>query len=177
MFKIKNLLVLIVLSSLLIGCSGKEKAEENNILGKKKRREINIDKKTDAAVEEGGLFGTMTNKETTFKFGTSNVLWRASLSTLDFVPLNNVDYSGGIIVSDWYAPDNSRESVKIIVRFLSNELKPSSVQVKSFKKICSKTNECVTKKTKQSFNTKIKEQILIAAKEISIEDEEKKLKK
>ena len=35
-------------------------------------------------------------------FATKNILWRASLETLDFVPLNSANYAGGMIISDWY---------------------------------------------------------------------------
>ena len=40
-------------------------------------------------------------KSTTYEFSTSNPLWRASLETIDFMPLATVDYSGGIIITDW----------------------------------------------------------------------------
>lgn len=168
----------IITGIILVSCSSKDKTENvDPITGKKKIYNINIDEKTDKANEEGGLFGNLTNQQMTFDFASSNVLWRASLSTLDFIPLNNVDYSGGVIVSDWYAPENVDESVKITVRFLSSELKPSSVQVKSFTKTCTKNNQCKTVKSSAGFNNKIKRQILIAAKEIRIKDEQKKLKK
>ena len=175
----KLYIFIVILASLgLAACSGKKEQEKlDPITGKKKRISVNIDEKTDKAVEDGGLFGSAIKKGNTFEFASSNVLWRASLETLDFIPLNNVDYSGGVIVSDWYAPDNSNESVKITVRFLSTEIKPSSVKVKSFKKTCVNSGKCTTIKSSNDFNEKIKEQILLAAKEISIEDEKKKLKK
>ena len=34
-----------------------------------------------------------------FEFATSNELWRASLDTIDFMPLASVNYSGGIILN------------------------------------------------------------------------------
>lgn len=168
----------ILISMMLVSCSSKKDAENlDPITGKKKRYTVNIDEKTDKAAEEGGFLGSAINKQNTFEFASSNVLWRASLATLDFIPLNNVDYSGGVIVSDWYTPNNSNESVKITVRFLSNEVRPSSVKVKSFRKTCSQSGQCKTQKSSNAFNEKIKDQILLAAKEISIEDEQKKLKK
>lgn len=172
MLKFKVALSVLAFFMLLVSCAKKD--EVDPITGKKKRYNINIDQKTDIANEKDSLFGSMTNKETTFKFSSSNVLWRASLSALDFIPLNNVDYSGGVIVSDWYSPDNSEESVKIIVRFLSDELKPSSVKVQSYKKNCIKDNRCTTKKSNSNFDEKIKEQILLLARKINIEDEAKK---
>ena len=35
---------------------------------------------------------------TTYEFSTSNPMWRASLEGLDFLPMNTVDYSGGMII-------------------------------------------------------------------------------
>ena len=37
-----------------------------------------------------------------FMFASANELWRASLDTIDFMPLASVNYSGGIIITDWY---------------------------------------------------------------------------
>ena len=59
--------------------------------------------------------------KTNYEFSTSNPMWRASLETLDFLPLTTVDYSGGMIITDWYSDNNSQsESIKISVRFLSS---------------------------------------------------------
>ena len=58
---------------------------------------------------------------TNFEFSTSNPMWRASLEILDFLPLSTVDYSGGMIITDWYSEDNANEAIKITVRFLANQ--------------------------------------------------------
>ena len=59
-----------------------------------------------------------------FMFASANELWRASLDTIDFMPLSSVNYSGGIIITDWYSDgDNLDESVKISIRFLTNEVR------------------------------------------------------
>ena len=78
-----------------------------------------------------------------FEFASSNELWRASLDTIDFMPLSSVNYSGGIIVTDWYNDGNSNnESVKISVRFLSNEVRADALVVKVFYKSCSVQQSC-----------------------------------
>ena len=157
---------------ILNNCSSNDKGGDEQVV-KKKRREINMDKRAEA--QKTTLFGNLGNKGTTFEFSTSNVLWRASLESLNFLPLNTVDYSGGVIISDWYSPNLSNESVKIEVRFLSSELKASSVMVKSFKKIC-ETSKCQTKNMDNSFNKKIKDQIITKAREINISNETNKKK-
>lgn len=91
----------------------------------------------------GGLLGGGIGG-TNYEFSTSNPIWRASLETLDFLPMNTVDYSGGIIITDWYSENNStKESIKITIRFLSNEIRSDSIKVVVHKKVCDKSFNCV----------------------------------
>ena len=56
-----------------------------------------------------------------FMFASANELWRASLDTLDFMPLASVNYSGGIIITDWYSDgDNMDEIYQSLVDILQN---------------------------------------------------------
>ena len=72
-----------------------------------------------------------------FQFASSNPLWKASLDIIDFMPLSSVNYSGGIIITDWYADNaNQNESVKISIRFLTNEIRSDSLDIKVFNKKC-----------------------------------------
>ena len=72
-----------------------------------------------------------------FDFASSNELWRASLDTIDFMPLATANYSGGIIVTDWYSEkQNSNESIKISIRFLTNEIRSDALDVKIFTRTC-----------------------------------------
>ena len=87
----------------------------------------------------------------TFEFASSNELWRASLDTIDFIPLASVNYSGGIIITDWYsANDNTNEQLKISIRFLTNEIRSDAVNIKVFTKKCDLENKC--KITEESEN-------------------------
>jgi len=139
---------------------------------RKKSREF-VDK-------QGGLFGDIggKNKNTTFEFGTSNVLWRATLKALEFLPLSNVDYAGGIIVYDWYSDKiDSKEQIKISIKFLSNELKSSSVQVIGHKKICQDNEKCFTTKLEEKFTQEIKDSIIDSARALKIADAKKEQEK
>ena len=71
-------------------------------------------------------------------------MWRASLETLDFLPLSTVDYSGGVIITDWYSETNADESIKITLRFLSNEIRSDSLKIILHKKSCDKNMNCKT---------------------------------
>ena len=53
------------------------------------------------------------------------------------MPLSSVNYSGGIIITDWYSDgSNANESIKISIRFLTNEIRSDSLQIKVFKREC-----------------------------------------
>ena len=130
--------------------------------------------------KQGGLFGDIggKNKNTTFEFGNSNVLWRATLKALEFLPLVNVDYSGGVIIYDWYSDKtDSKELIKISIKFLSNELKSSSLQVIGHKKICGESEKCVTKKLDDKFTQEIKDSIIDSARALKIADAKKEQEK
>ena len=168
---------ILFLSLLLFSCAKIDPVTGEKILieqdGFKKARE--------SADKGGGIFGTLGKDvqnqqgQGNINFGNSNVLWRATLKSLDFLPLINADYSGGIIIYDWYSESsNSDEQIKITVKFLSNELRTESVEVSSHKKICDQNQKCFTKKTDVDFNKNIKENILAEARKLRIAEEKKK---
>ncbi len=84
-----------------------------------------------------------------FLFASANELWRASLDTIEFMPLSSVNYSGGIIVTDWYSDGNNlEESVKISIRFVSNEVRADAINIIVFYKNCNQIANCkITQKT------------------------------
>ena len=171
----KSLLFLTFLMILLNHC-----AKTDPVTGEKILEETDPAKKArEFAAKQGGLFGDIgkNNSGTNFEFSTSNVLWRATLKNLDFLPLANADYSGGIIVYDWYSNKGENQSIKISVRFLSNELKSSSVVVAGHKKICDDLGKCFVEKLDNKFTEEIKESVIATARQIKIEDTKKDTKK
>ena len=131
------------------------------------------------ADKQGGLFGDIGKSKsgTNFEFSTSNVLWRATLKSLDFLPLVNSDYSGGVIVYDWYSDKTDAQSIKITVRFLSNELKSSSIVVSGHKKVCNDTGKCFVEKLENKFTDEIKDSVISTARQLKIEDTKKESQK
>ncbi len=129
-------------------------------------------------IEEGrgfSLQGALTKKGGEFDFASSNELWRASLDTIDFMPLINANYSGGIIITDWYSEQNSNnESVKISIRFLSNEIRADALDIKVFKKVCPKLNQCVITETGDELIKELTKNILRKA---AIYEKQNQLKK
>ncbi len=91
-------------------------------------------------INEGRGFRVMggSQKGTNYEFASANPLWRATLDTLDFMPLASANYSGGIVITDWYSENNSpNESVKISVRFLTNEIRSDALDINVYLKKCS----------------------------------------
>jgi len=109
-----------------------------------------------------------------FEFASSNELWRASLDTIDFMPLGSVNYSGGIIITDWYSTDEaSNKSIKISIRFLTNEIRSDALDIKVFNKTCLAQLNCVISENKGNLITELKEKILKTA---ALYEAEKKTK-
>ena len=99
-----------------------------------------------------------------FEFASSNELWRASLDTIDFMPLASVNYSGGIIITDWYSTDeSSNDSIKISIRFLTNEIRSDALDIKVFNKKCITPSNCVTSEKQSNISNELKIKILKTA--------------
>jgi hypothetical protein len=143
--KFLKIFQLILLGAFIItvGCNKKNAdLDPNRPLSAKEKRRQNIDEGRGASL--GGLIGKARGG-TNYEFSSSNPMWRASLETLDFLPLTTVDYSGGVIITDWYSDNNgSKESLKITVRFLSNEIRSESIKIIIHKKNCVTSENCVT---------------------------------
>ena len=97
----------------------------------------------------------------TFQFSSSNEMWRATLEILDFLPLSDVDYGGGIIITDWYnSSETPDQSIKIMVQFLTNEIRADGIKVNVYEKKCSSKNNCNSSLINSEISSKIKLEIL-----------------
>ena len=140
----------------------------------------NVTERQRQNIEEGRGFrlGNLAgNKGGVFDFASSNELWRASLDTLEFMPLSLANYSGGIIVTDWYSSGNSNdESVKISIRFLSNEIRSDALSIKVFYKKCSLQESCKILDRTGALSNDLEKKILTKAAVYKKESESKKKK-
>ena len=121
------------------------------------------DKRVQKNLEEGRGFRLSTlNKKGggTFDFASSNELWRASLDSIDFMPLASANYSGGIIITDWYSEGNSNEAIKITIRFLSNEIRTDSLLIKIYYRKCEINFNCKVTEKKGNLNKELLKKIL-----------------
>ena len=139
---------------------------------------INEADKRKRNIEQGRGFtlpGTNNSGGGNFSFGNSNELWRATLDILEFTPLSNVDYGGGIIITDWYsANDNLDQSIKISVQFLTDELRADGLLIKIYQKNCTTDSNCAVKLIESDLNQEIKLAILKKAAQIKKGDLKKK---
>ena len=169
--KISQFALIFFLSFFLSSCGLYKKTDrKTNPLNDADKRKKNL--------EQGKGFRLSTSKKKggTFDFASSNPLWRASLDVLNFIPLVNADYGGGIIITDWFSENNSAESVKITVMFLSNEIRADGLDVIIHEKNC--LNEvCKTSLKESNLNNEIKLAILKKATQIQTDGFAKTLKK
>ena len=130
-------------------------------------------------IEEGRGFRLMggNTKGGVFEFASSNSLWKASLDTIEFMQLASANYSGGIIITDWYSESENNQSIKITIQFFSNEIRADGLDVLLHKKICDEKNQCSIKKIDNTLSYEIKETILKKAALMKEENETKDKKK
>jgi len=126
----------------------------------------NADERVKKNLEEGRGFTLMggmgKNKGgTTYSFASSNPMWRATLEILDFIPLSNIDYAGGIIITDWYNEGtSSNESVKITIRFLTTEVRADGIKIVVHKKKCTQQQNCRIQKVDSALESELQVAIL-----------------
>ena len=159
---LKTIIFLILLTTFLNSCGGKFPGADARKYepDPKKRVAKNLEEGRGFRLSKMGNFGGGG----VFEFATSNELWRASLDIIDFMPLASVNYSGGIIITDWYSTDqNSNESIKISIRFLTNEIRSDAMDIKVFNKKCLNQSNCVKNEKKGNISSELKEKILKTA--------------
>ncbi len=166
--KLRNFLYIFLL--FLISCSSSKEGSE--------QFEPNVQKRVEAAAKKDGgiiLFGGDKKNNGSIDFSSTNVMWRATLRTLNFLPLVSADYSAGLIVTDWYSEQKlGKEQIKIQVSFLSNDLKSESIVVSSFKRICEPNGICTNSSVNESVNKEIKDSIITNARLLKIEETKNK---
>lgn len=169
MKKIIAILSLFLMMSLL-SCAQKQITEDGKV--KTKRVEPNAEARARANADKDPILVFGKDKKAN-AFENTNIMWKATMKSLDFMPLASVDYAGGIIITDWYYKNNSDDQIKITIRFLSNEVELNSIEVKSFKKIC-KSERCSVSLLDNAFNNDVKNKIFSKVRELNIKEQSAK---
>ena len=157
------------LFSLMVSCGGFQKVDTRKVpISGPERAKKNV------AEGRGIGIGSLAKGRgsTNYEFSTSNPMWRATLDILDFLPLSTVDYSGGVIISDWYTDNsNKNQALKVTVRFLSNTVQTNSIKVTVHKKKCSVNQTCNV----ELFKSRIQEELIASIlKEAAILEKQQK---
>ena len=152
-----KIIVYFFLFSLLVSCGNgffqKVDTRKTPIKGSERAKQ-NV--REGRGVGLGQMIGKGTGS-TNYEFSTSNPMWRATLDILDFLPLSTVDYSGGIIISDWYTDEtNKNQALKITVRFMSNVVQSNSLKITVHRKKCSVNQSCNV----ELFKSRIQEELI-----------------
>ena len=169
---IKILLFLALSAFFLNGCNGKLPG------GDARKTPADPAKRVEQNLKEGRGFklnDQFKRKGGVFDFANANELWRASLDVIDFMPLTSVNYSGGIIITDWYSENNNpNESIKISIRFLTNEIRSDALVIKVFNRKCENSvTSCKFSEISGSLSIEIKKEILKKASLYKKDKEEK----
>jgi hypothetical protein len=161
MFKLNQIIILVIFALIpmfLASCNGKLPGGDARKFPADPELRVKQNLEQGRGFKLNDSFGNQ--KGGVFEFASSNSLWRASLDTIDFMPLSSVNYSGGIIITDWYSENGStNESIKISIRFMTNEIRSDALNIKVFNKKC----------INNLLNCKITEQNGILVKELKRE--------
>ena len=164
--KINFFLIIILVPIFLSSCKGPD-GKFKLPGGDARKFPANPEERVKKNLEEGRGFRIMDMnkpKGGVFDFASSNELWRASLDTISFMPLASANYSGGIIITDWYTNENNTdESIKISIRFLTNEIRSDALKVKIFTKTCTNNLDCKIKESNNNLSLEITKKILKTA--------------
>ncbi len=156
---LKKFIALIIFSIFFLNSCGWYKRSDV------KDNPVNVDQRVKKNIQEGRgfRFGRGATRGGDFDFASSNPLWRGAVDVLDFVPLTNASYSGGILITEWFSSESNTENtnreLKITVRFVSNEIRADAIKVLVFEKTCV-LNNCKTKKIKSKLESELKLAIL-----------------
>ncbi len=174
---------LVVIAGIAIGlaaCGGDPSAvpkQQTDASGGRSRMDIysgvgGKGQETGSLFGPGGLFGSKADKKDTPDSGVAvnAFLWRASLDTINFIPLVSADPFGGVIITDWYTPQESpAERMKVQITILDRELRADGVRVAVFKQQQSaKGGGWVDAQVDPHTNTDIENAILTRARQLRI---------
>jgi len=157
---IKFISFLAIITLFLNGCNGKFPGADARKFPADPEKRVEQNLKEGRGFKLTDQFGK--SRGGVFDFANSNGLWKASLDVIDFMPLTSVNYSGGIIITDWYSENNNQsESIKISIRFMTNEIRSDSLNIKVFNRKCSDSFlKCKITETEGVLVTELKREIL-----------------
>lgn len=137
--RLRPLAILAVFGLAVAGCNVDLGGEEKYPLPRQPGDQgpVYSDAERGSVFGEGGMFGSSgQSKEdgATGGIGVNNLLWRASLDTVSFMPLVSADPFGGVIITDWYTPPQTPdERFKVNVYILGRALRADGIRASVFR--------------------------------------------
>lgn len=111
--------------------------------------------------EQGGVGGA--------GIGVNAFLWRASLDTLDFMPLASADPFGGVIITEWYQPpDTLPERLKVNVFILDTQLRADAIKVTVFRQTRNEGGEWQDAPVDTTVGRQLEDTVLTRARELRL---------
>ncbi|WP_349595089.1 DUF3576 domain-containing protein [Thalassospira sp. NFXS8] len=176
-----KLIAACTLVSALAACSGASQSDYDNypgsapgnerILGRSATR-ADMKKQGGVFGDEGlNIFGSDSKKQQGGTgIGVNSFLWRATLDTLSFMPLNSADPFGGVIITDWYSPaETPNERFKITGYILGVALRSDAVKVAIFRQVRAGGNEWADAVVDPKTVTAMEDSILTRARQLRID--------
>lgn len=115
----------------------------------------------------GGSESTSTNNAP--MIGVNSFLWRASLDTVNFMPLASADPFGGVVITDWYAtPESPSERFKVTIYVLDTRLRADAIKVAVFRQVRATTGEWTDAPVNPAMATDLENTILTRARQLRI---------
>ncbi|OSQ45804.1 DUF3576 domain-containing protein [Thalassospira sp. MCCC 1A01428] len=176
-----KLIAACTLVSALAACSGASQSDYDNYPGSAPgndrvlgRSATIADKKKQGSVfgDDGlNIFGSDSKKQQGGTgIGVNSFLWRATLDTLSFMPLNSADPFGGVIITDWYSPaETPNERFKITGYILGVALRSDAVKVAIFRQVRAGGNEWADAVVDPKTVTAMEDSILTRARQLRID--------
>jgi hypothetical protein len=155
--------------TLLVGCAG---VQPEGIYPNRSPGDSTPYQKRDSIFGEGRLGvglggGQKQDQDAGGGIGVNGFLWRASLDTIAFMPVNSADPFGGVIITDWYAmPDAQQERFKMNVYILGRALRADGVRVAVFRQVQDTNSGWIDASVPEGANTRIEDAILTRARQL-----------
>ena len=195
---IKSYIVLLSLTLLVFGCNKNLTEEERKELWSKAQttgeiinrsgtpfnsatdKKLAMDDAQNRLITGGGLFGKKASidllggnndsQQTSVGMGLpiNPYLWKASIETINFMPLASTDPFAGTIITDWYTAENSLgERCKLNIFINGADMKTENLKVSSFCQSL-KNNQWVNLPTNSEDNIRLENAILNKAKKLKL---------
>ena len=157
----------------MTGCGAKTEYTPQEDLPGRKGRTNTTGQPTESVLGPGGanLLGGDEDQSQTggSQIGVNSYLWRASLDTVSFMPLASADPFGGVIITDWYSPPESRgERFKLNIYILGRSLRADGIRAAVFRQRQDPFAGWVDAEVDEQTATDLENAILTRARQIRI---------